>query len=64
MSSAVLVPYERFDEYSQRLNRRRRIRPAESDAIESRDEHEPLAVAAFAIAGRATTEEPPRDVTD
>ena len=64
MSSAELVPYERFEEYRQKLNHLRRIRPAHSVAVEPNDERKAVAVAAVAVRRPAASEEPPRDFTD
>jgi len=62
--SSELVPYERFEEYRQKRNRLRRIRPAKSSSVEAHDEREAVAVAAVAVRRPGTSGELPQEFTD
>jgi hypothetical protein len=65
MSSAVIVRFERFQEYRQKLNRLPRNRPEDFSAGDPQNQQEAVAVAAVAVRGRrVATEEPPQDFTN
>jgi hypothetical protein len=62
MSTAELVPYERFEEYRRKLNNLRR-RPAKSSVVEPHGEREGIAVSAVAVRHPAGNQKPPQDFT-
>ena len=64
MSAGEVVPFERFEEYRQKLNNLREIHPANSSVVEPHDDCEAVAVAAVAVRRPAANEDAPQDFTD